>query len=285
MQDVTISDGNESMITGLQLNIKESEITALIAEDDSISRILQVVAGLRDVEEGEVIYPGLDLDSAAASPEWIQYVPDDIICYDNMKVKDYLYGIALAVSMEAAREGIRLCGVFGINPEEELLNLTFEQNRLVAMIQAIVCKPKLLLLDRPYDMLGKRSYLLLWKEIIALRKEGTTVIFSAEQYEDVVIPCDRYFFFREGASYKEYIREELPKPAKVITIEGGSMNVMNSGKQKLLYKCGKSYRFLYRDYDMGEMVLRIYKTGCSNFNVEELSMEEEIFQDYERWLQ
>ena len=72
-------------------------------------------------------------------------------------------------------------------------------------------------------MLGKRAYLLLWREILALQKTGTTVVFTAEAYEDIVVPCDRYIFFRGDGTYKKYGRKELPRPAKVITIEGGNV--------------------------------------------------------------
>lgn len=285
MQDVTIQEGTECVVKDLQLDIRESEITVLIAEDNSASQILQVMGGFRNAVQGDVGYPGMALENGAIPAGWIQYVPDDIICYNNMKVKDFLCGVALASSTETIREGVRLCGVFGINPEEELLELTFEQNRLVAMIQALIRRPKLLLLDRPYDMLGKRAYLLLWKEIMELRKQGTTVVVSAQSYEDVKIACDRYLFLRDGELYKDSTRKELPRPAKVITIEGGSVSAMNPEKLKLLYKDRRQCRFLYWESNMGELVLRIYKTGCYNFNVEELSMEEEIFADYERWMQ
>ena len=143
MQDVTIQDGTECVVKDLQLDIRESEVTVLIAQDNSASQILQVMGGFRNAVQGDVGYPGMALEDGVLPVGKIQYVPDDIICYNNMKVKDFLCGIALASSMETIRESVRLCSVFGINPEEELLELTFEQNRLVAMIQALICMPKL----------------------------------------------------------------------------------------------------------------------------------------------
>lgn len=282
MKDVTVTDSSSFILQNVQLDIEERNIMALIAEDNSASALLQALGGFRAIEKGHITY---NFPNEGSLSEWIQYVPDDIICYSNLKVEEYLCGIALATSMDMVKEDARLCKVFGIDASEELLNLTFEQNRLVTMIQALVQKPKLLLLDRPYDMLGRRAYLLLWREILALQKNGTTVIFTAEAYEDIIVPCDRYIFFRNDGTYKEYERKTLPRPAKVITIEGGNVAAMNPNKMKLLYKEGSKCRFLYREKNMGEMVLRIYKTGCRNFNVEELSMEEEIFRNYERWTQ
>lgn len=285
VKDVTVTDGNRFILQNVQLDIERGSVTALVAGDASASSLLQAIGGFRVIDEGDITYHNSLEEGTEDLSEWVQYVPDDIICYSNMKVQEFLCGIALAASMEIVKEGVRLCKVFGIDTSEELLNLTFEQNRLVAMIQALVRKPKLLLLDRPYDLLGRKAYLLLWREILALQKTGTTVVFTAETYEDIVLPCDYYMFFREDSIYKKYRRKELPRPAKVITLEGGTMDAMNPRKLKLLYKERHRCRFLYREKDMGELVLRIYKTGCRNFNVEELSMEEEIFKDYERWMQ
>ena len=180
-------------------------------------------------------------------------------------------------------ESDRLCEVFDIDQEEELLNLTFEQNRLVAMIQALVLKPKFLLLDRPSDMIGRKAYLLLWKEIRALQKQGTAVVLTADAYADIVVDCDRYLFFRDGELEYDLLYEDLPLPGKVITLEGGSLDPLDMDKGELLYEEQGQTRILYWEGDMKEVALCIAKTGCENFNVEELSMEEEIFEDYERW--
>lgn len=285
MKDVTVTKGNDFILQNVQLDIEIGSVMALISNNDSASVLLQTLGGLRKMEQGDIIYHNSQKKDMHNLSDWVQYVPDDIICYSHMKVKEYLHGLALATSMEVEKEGTRLCKAFGINTSEELLDLTFEQNRLVAMIQALMRRPKLLLLDRPYDMLGRRAYLLIWREILALRKTGTTVVFTSEAYEDIVIPCHYYIFFSENGAYKKYERKELPKPTKVITLEGGTINAMNPKKLKMLYKEGAKRRFLYQEKNMGEMVLRIYKTGCHNFNVEELSMEEEIFRNYERWTQ
>lgn len=285
MKDVAVTDSSSFILQNVQLDIEQGNVMAIIADNNSASALLQALGGFRAIDKGDITYNFLQKKGAGSLSEWVQFVPDDIICYSNLKVEEYLCGIALATSMDMVKDGARLCKVFGIDTSEELLNLTFEQNRLVTMIQALVQKPELLLLDRPYDMLGRRAYLLLWREILALQKTGTTVVFTAEAYEDIVVPCDRYIFFKSDGTCKEYERKMLPRPAKVITIEGGNVEAMNPDKMKLLYKEGPKCRFLYREKDMGEMVLRIYKTGCRNFNVEELSMEEEIFRDYERWTQ
>lgn len=291
LQNVTVLDGEQAILENIELNIHYPSIVAMIAKDSSASCLIQTVAGLRGIDEGKILYPNQqrDLeervdDKTNILPAWIQYVPDDIICYSNMTVYDFFVGVSLAIQGNIGEEVHRLCELFGIDMREELLNLTFEQNRLVAMIQAILTKPKLLLLDNPRDMISKPAYLKLWKEFIQLYKQGTTIVLTAKCYADLVLPCHQYYFLRDGKMEKAMSQKELPVPAKVITLEGGRIDAMDLQKVKLLSREGKKIRFLYHETNMGELVLRIYKTGCKNFNVEELTMEEELFMDYERWL-
>ncbi len=281
MQNVSIID-KETTITDLNLEIEAGSIVALATKDTVSSAVLQVMAGFRGYGQGEVDYPLLDMDKPSA--QWLQYVPDDIICYQGLKIREYFHGVALATPFKIREELERLCEVFELDVEEELLELTFEQNRLVTMIQALVYKPKFLLLDRPNDMLGRKAYLQLWEEIRSLQKQGTTVVFTIDTYKDSIVPCHRYLFFRDGDLEYDLRREDLPLPAKVITLEGGSLDAMDMEKGELLCKDEATTRLLYWEDDMKELALAIADTGCENFHVEELSLEEEIFEDYERWM-
>lgn len=190
--------------------------------------------------------------------------------------------MALKVA-DTYEEALRLCELFEVEPEEELLNLTFEQNRLVAMIQAIMAKPALLLLDHPYDMIGTKRYGLLLEELKKLKANGTTILIAADAYDKVVIPCSRYIFLKDGTIHAQYNSAELPKRSKVIMIEDGNPEIMRTDRMRILYRTETHWCFLYREDTAAELALQIHQTGCSNFMVNELSMEEEVYGDYERW--
>ncbi len=266
-----------------ELQAQESCVTALISEDALAGRLLQGMAGLRKLKHGVIEYPCIPHKKKDMS-RWVQYVPDDIICYRNLKVKDYLRGMAYAVSRETAGEAERLCELFGIDVSTNFLEMTFEQNRLVAMIQALARKPRLLLLDKPSDMLGKRAYLMLWREIFKQQQEGMAVVLVSECYEDIGIPCDRYLFFEKDEKPLSFSQGTLPHPAKVITLEGGTPASMNPDKLKIISRGLNKVRFLYWEEDARDIASRICESGCYDFSVEELSMEEEITQNYEGWM-
>lgn len=282
--NINVSVKGERVLENIQYNIKEGVIETFISQDNSAGKLLQVIGGFLVAEEGEITYPMYSPGKKNLS-KWLQYVPDDIVCYSDMKVKEFLQGVALAVGHEDAVEtAVRLCGLFEIDLEENLLDMTFEKNRLVAMIQAIMTKPKLLLLDRPYDMIGKQRYALLLKELVKLKASGATILIAAEAYDKVMIPCNRYVFLKNGSIYAQYNRKELPTLSKVVQLESGNPAFFKRERMKVLYRTKKSWCFLYKEESVAELVLKIYQSGCTNFTVNELSMEEEVYGEYERWL-
>lgn len=284
LSNISVFVKGERVLENIQYNIKEAVIETFISKDDSASKLLQIIGGFFVADEGEIAYPMYSPGKKNLS-KWLQYVPDDIVCYSDMKVKEFLQGVAIAVGHEDAIEtAVRLCGLFEIDLEENLLDMTFEKNRLVAMIQAIMAKPKLLLLDRPYDMIGRQRYALLLKELVKLKADGATILIAAEAYDKVMLPCNQYVFLKDGSIYAQYNRKELPTLSKVVQIENGNPAVMNREHMKILYRTKKSWCFLYKEESVAELVLKIYQSGCTNFTVNELSMEEEVYGEYERWL-
>lgn len=320
MDYAAVNGQQNTEVKDISLNIIENHLTVLISEDESAGRILEVMGGLQEIQSGKIEYPGLksvwlkkgihaqeegiqsgrvaysrlkavtrtgngadEEEDTGVFYKPIQYVPDDIVCYSGLTVGTFLQGMA-GGSQEMIREAVRLLSLFKIDVNEQLLDMTFEQNRLVSVIQAMMAKPALLLLNRPYNMLKERTYKLLLKEIVDLYARGTTVVLAAEHYEDVVLPAHEYVFIKEGKIIGKFARNQLPVPAKVVTLWGGSTSPMLSEKMTMLTKRKGFCRFLYNEQNMKELALRISITGCRNFNIEELTMEEMLFANYERWI-
>lgn len=282
-QHVTVKGKQENQLDDISLLVREKQIIALISEDESAGNVLKLMAGLHVPDGGRIAGSCMTKQERTRFPKKMQYVPDDIVCYDRLKVKEFLHGMANG-GKEIGENAARLLSIFDIDENETLLEMTFEKNRLVAIIQAMMVEPELLLLNRPYNMLRKKTYYLLLKEIIQQYLGGTSLMIAAESYEEIVLPCNRYLFMENGKVTAEYDRSQLPKPAKVVTVWGGDISSFLPEKMKILIQTHRMVRFLYREFDMQKLACQVSKTGCDNFTIEELTMEEELFGHYERWL-
>lgn len=284
-QNAVRKDGQYVYSDSLQLNIEEFTSYAILTEGRAGTVLLQNIAGLRAFSKENIIYFGGIEETGKQLSDFVQYVPDDIICYPDMSVEDYLCGIALATSVKEVKEAGRLCGVFGIDLKEKLLDLTFEKNRLIAMIQALVREPKLLLIDHPGAFLTQQASLLLWNEILKKKKKGMAVVVTENEFSELRNPFEKYIFLEEEeVCFKTYDGAELPVPPKVVTMQGNNIRKFSDPKVEILYQDEQMLRFLYKGRDIKKIATMIYHSGCENFFVEELTMEETVFENYERWL-
>ena len=88
----------------------------------------------------------------------------------------------------------------------------------------------------------------------------------------------------EGKVTARYNRSRLPRLSKVVTMWGGDASAFQQEKMEVLVRRKQYVRFLYREQNVQDLAAQLVRSGCENFNIEELSMEEEIFHNYERWL-
>ena len=254
-------------IEDISLDFNQNKVVAFLSKDDSASHALEkIVKQIR----------------ATDKPYMVQYVPDDIVCYSNLTVAEFLQ-VMTGGKEEVAEEAARLLSVFQIQADELLLDMTFEQNRLVAMISSMMWKPDVLLLDHPEDMLSEEVYMQLLKEVVHLYQRGCRIVIATGEYKDLLLTCYDYVFMEEDQVIGRYGREELPRPAKVITLWSGKTDSFVADKMTMLIQRKGYCRFLYEEKDMKELGVRLALSGAKNYMVEELSMEEMLFGNYERW--
>lgn len=267
------------------MEFANKKIIGIVSRDDSGSNLLRALAGLREPVQGE-LWQRLHSYCENAAPSEIGFIPDDIVCYPGMRTSDFFRGLLWTCEDKdvTGQEAVRLLSVFDIPGEEDLLDLTFEQGRLVVMAQAMMRKPGLLLVENPHDMISDKKYIVLLQEWIKLFRENTRYIITEHKYKDIVFPCEYYFFLREGQVVAEYARKDLPSPAKVITMTEGELAGMDSSKMQILYQNAKKVCFIYEETDMMQLSCQLEQAHCKDYTVEDIRLEERIFEDYERWL-
>lgn len=268
-----------------QLHINDKRIIGWISEDGSAGTLLKKLAGLCPRAGKDDIYNKVVGECPYITEAALNYVPDDIVCYSDLTAGQFLHGIIMAQAKpdKAKAEAIRLIRLFGINPEEPLLDMTFEQNRLVVMVQSLIAGPDMLLLDQPHDMIGEESYGILISELARFYKKGGNIMIASHSYEEMVFPCEQYIYLRDGEIVANFMRNQLIKPAKMITLADGSLEWMDYGKMTILRKEDNKVQFIYKENNMQELALRICKTGCRDFTVEDISREELVYGNFERW--
>jgi ABC-2 type transport system ATP-binding protein len=166
MSDLVVVDrlvkryGPRPAVRGVSFAIAEGEVIGLLGPNGSgKSTILRVLTGYLPPSAGKVSIAGIDVvaDSLAARMQ-IGYVPEDAPLYDGMRVVEFLQfmaaikGLASRTAHQAvgrAAEQLDLGPVLGL----PIGKLSRGYRQRVAIAQALVNDPPLLILDEPTNAL------------------------------------------------------------------------------------------------------------------------------------
>ena len=177
--------GPRLAVRGVSFAIEEGEVIGLLGPNGSgKSTILRVLAGYLPPSAGSVRIAGVDVaaDSLAARMQ-VGYVPEDAPLYDSMRVGEFLHFMAAikGVAPRAARgavnraaEGLELGPVLGM----PIGKLSRGYRQRVAIAQALVNDPPLLILDEPTNALDAYQVIAVRALVRSLAGRRTVLVAS-----------------------------------------------------------------------------------------------------------
>lgn len=208
----TTGEMEEEILKGVNLTLKEGEITALVGPSGSgKSTILTIAAGLQKASGGEILFEGKDLTKM--SPEEVRHIraTDFGFVFQSSHLVPFLtvaeqLQLMLDVSETNASKKDRLNEIAKIL---ELVDMTHRKDaypsslsggerQRVAIARAIIHRPKILFADEPTASLDtKRS-----REVMELLQELTRTLHLTTlmvTHDEEMLPyTDRVITMRDG---------------------------------------------------------------------------------------
>lgn len=194
--------GRYRALDGLDLAVQEGEIFGLVGPNGAgKTTTFKLLLGFLRPTAGKVTFRGRALQPYLRAE--IGFLPESPYFYDYLTVAETLDLYARLYGMKAAERRVRIDQVV------ESTHLTHKRSaplrslskgtlQRVGVAQALLNRPRLVILDEPMsglDPLGRR----LIRELIrSLRQDGTTVIFSSHILPDAEALCDRVGILTEG---------------------------------------------------------------------------------------
>jgi ABC-2 type transport system ATP-binding protein len=191
MSDLVIVDrlvkryGPRLAVRGVSFAIEEGEVVGLLGPNGSgKSTILRVLTGYLPPSAGYVSVAGIDVvaDSLAARMQ-IGYVPEDAPLYDGMRVGEFLQFMAAIKGLasrrarqavDTAAEQLELEPVLGL----PIGKLSRGYRQRVAIAQALLNDPPLLILDEPTNALDAYQVIAVRALIRSLAGRRTVLVAS-----------------------------------------------------------------------------------------------------------
>ena len=187
--------GDYQALSNVSIFIPEKCIYGLLGPNGAgKTSLLRIINQITAPDSGSITLHGQPLERKHC--EVIGYLPEERGLYRKMKVGEqamYLAQLKGLDKVEAKKRLLRWFEKFEIaswwNRKVEDLSKGMQQK--VQFIVTVIHEPKLLILDEPFSGFDPINAELIKNEILQLRKEGATIIFSTHNMKSVEEMCDK----------------------------------------------------------------------------------------------
>ncbi|MCI8680378.1 MAG: ABC transporter ATP-binding protein [Oscillospiraceae bacterium] len=197
--------GGRTAVDDLTLHVSPGEICGFIGHNGAgKTTTLRAVAGVMDFSQGSIRVGGHDVRTDPVAAKSITaFLPDNPDLYEFMSGIDYLNLLAdlYGISSRERTERIRLYGdSFAMTAElgSAIAGYSHGMKQKLALISALMRRPRLLVLDEPFVGLDPAAAHLLKGYLTQLCREGGAVFFSTHVLEVAEKLCHTIAIIREG---------------------------------------------------------------------------------------
>lgn len=237
LRSITKSYGDKTIIENFNLTINNGEFLTILGPSGcGKTTVLRLLAGLEELDSGNIILDGEDITHVPAEQRHVNTVFQSYALFPHMTIfENVAFGLRMQkVPNEEIKprvlEALRM-----VQLEEYAYSkpaqLSGGQQQRIAIARAVVNKPKVLLLDESLSALDYKLRKQMQNELKALqRKLGITFIFVTHNQEEALTMSDRIIVLRKGHIQQDGSPREIYEEPKNLFVAKfiGEINIFNA---------------------------------------------------------
>jgi ABC-2 type transport system ATP-binding protein len=194
VKNVVKTYGDFTALNDVSLKIPKESVFGLLGPNGAgKTSLIRIVNQITMPDSGKILLDGEPL--APKHIAHIGYLPEERGLYKSMKVGEQALYLAQLKGMSKHEAKKRLqywFDKFDISAwwDKKIEELSKGMAQKVQFIVTVLHQPKLLIFDEPFSGFDPINAQLIAKEILQLREEGATIIFSTHRMESVEEMCD-----------------------------------------------------------------------------------------------
>lgn len=213
---VSKSFGSLKAVNQLSLLVEGGEIRGLLGPNGSgKSTTMKMILGLLMPDSGSISVCGTDVRTKPVEARRaIGYVPETPFLYEYLSAAEYLDLVGVAYGLDKTERKNRIGELLQALQMDKHVNEVmsgFSQGmrQKIALISALMHKPKVLILDEPLNGLDPRSARIVKEILHRLTEEGVSILFSTHVLEIADAICSKITIINNGSTIAEGTSQEI----------------------------------------------------------------------------
>ena len=236
VENVVKKYGDYTALNNASISVPESSIYGLLGPNGAgKTTLMRIINQITAPDSGIVLFEGKKLNKEHIKK--IGYLPEERGLYKKMKVGEQALYLAQLKGMPYG-EAVKKLKIWF-----EKLNITSWWNKKVEelskgmaqkiqFVVTVIHQPRLLIFDEPFSGFDPINASIIRDEIIKLRNDGTTIIFSTHRMESVEEICDHIALINNSKTILEgpiaKIKDDFKDDTYELVIDSNSL--INSEK-------------------------------------------------------
>ncbi len=195
INNVTKKYQNHTALSHINLDIPSGIIFGLLGPNGAgKTSLIRILTQITEADEGTILLDGVPLNRTHVQA--MGYLPEERGLYKKMQVADQLLYLAelKGIPNKEARQRLKYwVDKFEIKTwlGKKVEELSKGMQQKIQFIGTVLHEPKLIILDEPFSGFDPINAQILTEEILALKENGATIIFSTHRMDSVELLCDK----------------------------------------------------------------------------------------------
>jgi ABC-2 type transport system ATP-binding protein len=236
VKNVVKKYGDYVALNEVSLSIPKGSIYGLLGPNGAgKTSLIRIINQITMPDSGEIIFDGEKLSSKHI--QYIGYLPEERGLYKSMKVGEQCLYLAQMKGLSKAEAKKQLEYWFERLGIQEWWNKKIQElsKGMAQKVQFVVCvlhKPKLLIFDEPFSGFDPVNANVIKDEILELKKQGATIIFSTHRMESVEELCDHIALIHKSNKLLEGSLDDVKRKFRTNSFEVG---IISDNVEGLMY--------------------------------------------------
>ncbi|MCH5236597.1 MAG: ATP-binding cassette domain-containing protein [Muribaculaceae bacterium] len=242
IKNVSKSFSGHKALSDVSLHVPKGGIYGLLGPNGAgKTTLIRIINHITAPDNGEIFFDGHPLTQKDVVH--IGYLPEERGLYKKMKVGEQALFFARLKGMsrnDAYRELKKWFEKFEISDwwNKKIEELSKGMAQKIQFIVTVLHNPKLLIFDEPFSGFDPINANLLKNEMLSLRDQGTTIIFSTHNMSSVETLCDNITLINKSQNILsgnvDEIRREQGKGRFSLTFQGDPARLLNSIENQII---------------------------------------------------